>query len=447
MTGKRQFHKTLGETYLTRSAALRKLQLSLAAFRKLCILKGVYPREPKKKRNPNKIYYLKKDILFLYHDPLVAKIREQKVFSRKIARAEGLKDRFKLIQLRLQFPQYTLDHIMRERYPSFTDAISDLDDALSLVVLMAQLPQTNSLKRKRIIECERLYNEFESFIVRSHSLRKVFVSIKGIYYQAEIEGVPVTWISPHEHTGTSTGIKVEGVDFKVLVNFLELYEAMLGFVLFKLYHSINLRYPPLPSLQLQSHFAKQEDNDNDSIFLHYYLRNIDNNNLMNNSTSNSNNMEVTQPSQEQSQKMDERLKTLNVQKLVPIEHKRELTTINQNNNKEKKLLFSGLTFFISREVPRNSLYFVIRSFGGNVLFREIDESNDEITHQIADRNSLKKRVLSRVYVQPQWVYDSINENTLLNTIEYSLGKDLPPHLSPFVMINQKVIFLKDVNNY
>ena len=37
--------------YKTRSNAIREMQVSLQDFRRLCILKGVYPREPKKKFN------------------------------------------------------------------------------------------------------------------------------------------------------------------------------------------------------------------------------------------------------------------------------------------------------------------------------------------------------------------------------------------------------------
>jgi len=108
----------------------------------------------------------------------------------------------------------------------------------------------------------------------------------------------------------------------------------------------------------------------------------------------------------------------------------------QSQLEKFKKLFQGKKIFLSREVPRAMLEFVIRCFGGQVSWDGPDapfkESDEDISHQIVDRDSQKRQFLSRVYVQPQWAFDSVNERVLLPTSEYVVGATLPDHLSPFV---------------
>eukprot|EP01046_Picozoa_sp_COSAG06_P065956 COSAG06_NODE_16428_length_1002_cov_0.957918_1_plen_125_part_10 len=95
-------------------------------------------------------------------------------------------------------------------------------------------------------------------------------------------------------------------------------------------------------------------------------------------------------------------------------------------------LFASSRVFMSREVNVEVLLFVIRACGGKQsavgwdgVGSPFDLDDPEITHVIVDRPTQKKRILSREYVQPQWVFDSINTGVLLPCVEYAVGAKLP----------------------
>lgn len=205
--GKRQKKGVKGEAsaFISRTRAVRKLQVSLADFRRLCILKGIYPREPKDKKRVNKgstaprTFYSTKDIAFLAHEPLLQKFREFKVFARKLRKALAKRQVSIAESLRENKPVLTLDHLIKERYaspppapfdrvfmwslffsyPTFVDALHDLDDALCMMVLFSRMPKVGQIAPAFLASCSRLCAEFLNYIVVTHSLRKVFLSIKG----------------------------------------------------------------------------------------------------------------------------------------------------------------------------------------------------------------------------------------------------------------------------
>lgn len=80
-----QYSTGEGAQFMTRKAALKKLQLSLKDFRRICILKGIYPREPRNRKRAQKgaggikTLYHTKDIKFLLHEPIIWKLRDLKV--------------------------------------------------------------------------------------------------------------------------------------------------------------------------------------------------------------------------------------------------------------------------------------------------------------------------------------------------------------------------------
>ncbi|KAL6007118.1 hypothetical protein ACLOJK_032614 [Asimina triloba] len=409
--------------------------LLLRLLMRLCILKGVFPREPKKKVEGNhKTYYLMKDIQFLAHEPLLQKFRDIRAYDKKVKKASAKKNPDLARRLLSRKPTYTLDRLVRERYPKFIDALRDLDDCLTMVHLFAALPAVESerIEVKRIHNCRRLSHEWQAYISRTHKVRKTFISVKGIYYQADVEGQKITWLTPHALQQVLT----DEVDFNVMLTFLEFYETLLAFVNFKLYHSINVKYPPILDPRLEALAAEL-------YALSRYVAAKARAALPEFQSSGTEKLDVEKM---EAQNDESELRLAQLQHQLPANEPGALMQLVEDTagedededqeTRECKSLFKNLRFFLSREVPRESLLFIIPAFGGMVSWEgeggPFKESDESITHQIVDRPTQGHIFLSREYIQPQWVYDCVNARIILPTDAYMVGRVPPPHLSPFV---------------
>jgi len=409
---KKKYEAGEASNFMTRKRALKKLQLTLKDFRRLCILKGVFPREPRNRKRAQKgnvskvsTLYYEKDIRFLLHEPIVNKFRDFKVFLRKLKKAQEKKNWDTVERLRDNKPRYNLDTIVKERYPTFIDAVRDLEDCLCLSFLYSTFPKTQKTPVEMVSLCKRLTTEFLHYVIEARALRKVFCSIKGYYFQAEIKGQTVTWIVPHSFGFAQPA----SVDMRLMSIFVEFYTTVLGFVNFRLFNSLNLHYPPTLATSSEP-AAEQEDR---VMALNQALART-----------------LVEPD------ADVELDKIEVEEGgEAMEAARAEAEARDRQGK----LFNGLRFFLGREVPREPLVFMVRAVGGEISWdatvapgATFASTDPTITHQISDRPSIDDQVLGRFYVQPQWVFDSINRRERCGEAEYALGETLPPHLSPFI---------------
>jgi len=351
-----------------------------------------------------KTLYYEKDIRFLLHEPIVWKFREFKVFLRKLKKAKEKGNTETVDRLNDNKPKYSLDHIVKERYPTFIDAIRDLEDCLCLAFLYGTFPKTARTPKEMVELCRRLVVEFMHYVIESRGLRKVFCSIKGYYFQADIKGQLITWIMPHKFAHQNH----TSVDMKLMSVFAEFYTTMLGFINFRLFNGLNLTYPP----KLVGCDAPGKLDEENVAALNQSL---------------------------QRTVMPDEVPELDVIPMTDDSTAIEAARKEAEAVERQSKLFNGLKFFIGREVPREPIVFMIRCMGGEVSWNSTvalgstyEEDDDRITHQIADREVIPNKKLGRFYTQPQWIFDSINQRKRLNEKDYALGETLPPHLSPFI---------------
>lgn len=441
------------KNFITRTQAVKKLQVSLADFRRLCIFKGIYPREPRNKKKANKgstapvTFYYAKDIQYLLHEPVLHKFREHKTFAKKLQRALGRGEVSDAARLESNRPKYTLDHVIKERYPTFLDAVRDLDDPLNMLFLFANMPATDKVSHRVTKDAEKLCNQWLAYVAKERLVKKVFVSIKGVYYQASVMGQEVRWLVPYKFP---TNIPSD-VDFRIMMTFLEFYSTLLHFVLYKLYNNANLIYPPPIDADklkgiggLSAYILQLKDSANSLIPKAKAAAKTDA------EGSQLDKDEISRAIEADKQVVDDDQVEADVEDVQLDEFAAtnkdsgDLLSQPSKFSSPTSTLFSQFVFYVGREVPLDILEFCILSCGGSLVseiamddlkinhpdtYSKLDLST--ITHQIVDRPKVASKVTGRTYVQPQWVFDSLNQGSLVPVNLYAPGETLPPHLSPW----------------
>jgi len=305
------------------------------------------------------------------------------------------------------------------------------------------------------------------FIVKTHSLRKVFLSIKGIYYQAEIQGQDIFWLVPYKFAQ-----KVPAdVDFRIMHTFVEFYTTLLGFVLFRMYTNLGLVYPPkfdeeadakgagLRAFKLESKVGQLPESTKES------GNAKDNERALASLPEKIKNLTAEEPPAAEDQSEANKEDASKIDTFQPVATSGTVDVLEQPTTNgvsatatDPASIFSQTTFYLSRETPREPLEFLLRSCGckrvgwdpvlGDGAFTE-NELDNSITHQIVDRPPIVAlppskaqktttggRIPGRIYVQPQYVWDCVNAGKILPPAEYAPGALLPPHLSPWVKVRE-----------
>ncbi|KAL2505214.1 pescadillo-related [Abeliophyllum distichum] len=318
--------------HITRSQAVKYLQVSLTVFRQLCVYKGVFPREPKKKVKGNHhTYYHIKDILFLKHDTLIEILRARRACKKKTKKAEAKKNLDLVERLNRQKPPLDLNRIVIER--------GVLAPVLIMTFSMCFFDRANIFKLNEFIRVEDCVMSGKPIFLAHINYRKPSFLLK-----AEVQRQTISWLTPH----ALQQVLSPEIDYKIMLTFLDVHEL------------INVEYPPILDPRLEALAA-----------MSFYAVGV---------------MQIFTPCQDT---------------LMPM----------LGESWWSRCFFSQLLLHV--HVPMESLLFVIPAFGGVVSWEgegaPFPESDQNITHQIVDRPTQRRKFL------PETMFSH-----------------RPPHLSPFI---------------
>jgi pescadillo protein len=318
-----------------------------------------------------------------------------------------------------------------------------------------------------------LITELKLYTIKTHSLKKVFLGIKGIYYEMVAPGqggdmIPVRWLEGYEFQQNIP----HDVDFRILLTFVDLYRTLIKFVLFKLYTEENLVYPPPINTELEEQgenvgamqLVEKKEEASVAPAAEGSEKKISKKEVkkvikgikatgddVEMDVDGENSADVEEEAEEEFVERPSKVTDENEDiAKAPLTTYSSLLSSSATASSSSLPIFSSYTFYLSREIPTKTWEFIIKATGGRVItalqLPTLDSSSpsaeeqkliNSITHVVIDRPIPQERITSAmgdrkwVWVQPQWVADCINRNKIISSEEYKPGNLLPPHLSPW----------------
>lgn len=263
---------------------------------------------------------------------------------------------------------------------NFVDLIKQKYDSLgtSIEDLGNSLRHLYFIKMLELEEVSEDLDKFEKFVTEKKLLNKAFLSKKGIYFAFNIEKVMVVWMVPYPGTNLKDWIE-EKVDLPTEAPVHEFDFLDFG------------SFSEDESEEITENVVTNDDNKFDIALLKYSCP------------------------------------------LLRVHLKLVLCKLNallESKESSKILFFEGKKFFIDVEGFEHWISFIISNAGGQLVSKDladliITESVDLVDH-------------SKLYIQPQYVFDCLNKDECLPTDLYLVGMDLPQHISPFPNVMETI---------
>lgn len=347
--------------YISRKAAVARMNVTEKMFDKLSVLCSVYPVVADSKHCHDKSvgwYYKIDDIKRIFYSDVcstlfnnVEKDKRRKDYIRfeQHSRADKIVD-----------DEVNFVELVKQKYDGFGASIEDLGNTLRNLYVIKMLSIDN-------VEAD--LSTFEEFIIERRWLSKAFLARKGIYYGFSCEKIIVCWFVPYPGYGLSDLVeeKQERLETKTKLDF-----DFLDFGSFS-----------------EEDEPSEEGDQNDPNKMDISL------------------LKYGSPL----------LKT----HLKLILHKLRILYPDGPSNSS---IFEGQRFFVDIKSIPEQIEFVIRCGGGEIA--SLPDANIVVTESVDEIRD------AMIYIQPQYVFDSLNQHRMIPFDEYLVGKSpLPAHLSPF----------------